>query len=167
MQTNQPPQNLLVAVLGHRKSGKSYTWNTLFGRTVKTGTKERRLYFNSTEYTSVYLVSGSSEERQAYVGDLIKVKNPRIVLCSIQYVAHAMKTFNYFVDRGYSMYVHWLNPGWDDQGGYHDEHQLGPKILSMHSMLGKRSGKVDAEARVGEMRHYIYDWAKGKDLVHG
>jgi ABC-type multidrug transport system ATPase subunit len=26
---------LLIAVMGHRDSGKSTTWNTLFGRTVK------------------------------------------------------------------------------------------------------------------------------------
>ncbi|WP_299466371.1 hypothetical protein [uncultured Microscilla sp.] len=167
MQTNQSPQNLLVAVLGNRNSGKSYTWNTLFESTVKTGKRERKLSFGKTEHTWVYLVSGSSEERQAYVGDLIKVKNPRIVLCSIQYVAHAMKTFNYFADRGYTMYVHWLNPGWDDQGGYRDEHQLGPQILSMHSMFGLRSGQEDPSARVDEMRAFIYGWAKDQGLTHG
>jgi GTPase Era involved in 16S rRNA processing len=35
--------NLVVAVLGHRNTGKSTTWNTLFGATVKTGKHERRL----------------------------------------------------------------------------------------------------------------------------
>ena len=55
---------LLVSVIGKRNSGKSSTWNSLFGRTVKTGTKLKRLYLNETEYVNVFLVSGSPEERE-------------------------------------------------------------------------------------------------------
>lgn len=56
--------NLLVGVLGHRNSGKSRTWNVLFGSTVKTGTLMRHLFLTETEYVEVFLVSGSPEERE-------------------------------------------------------------------------------------------------------
>jgi hypothetical protein len=59
--------NLCVAVLGHRNSGKSLTWNTLFGRRVSTGRRMRRLFLTPTQYVEVFLVSGSSEERHLYV----------------------------------------------------------------------------------------------------
>ena len=74
--------NLVVSVLGNRNSGKSYTWNKLFGREVRTGKKLKRLYFNENEYVLVFLISGSPEERHKYVGDLITAKQPEIVLCS-------------------------------------------------------------------------------------
>lgn len=71
---------LLVSVLGNRDSGESHTWNTLFDGTVRTGKDERRLYFNECEYVNVFLVSGSPEEREIYVGDIVTAQNPKIVL---------------------------------------------------------------------------------------
>ena len=68
--------HLVVTVLGHRNTGKTTTWNTLLAATVKTGKRERRLYLNSAQYVNVFLVSGSPEERDQYVGDIIKVKKP-------------------------------------------------------------------------------------------
>ena len=62
-------ENLLISVLGNRNSGKSYTWNTLFKQTVRTGTELRRLYLTDNEYVEVFLVSGSAEERKEYVWD--------------------------------------------------------------------------------------------------
>jgi len=50
-------ENLLVSVLGNINSGKSHTWNKLFGLTVRTGKKERRLYFNDCKYVKVFLQS--------------------------------------------------------------------------------------------------------------
>lgn len=86
-------EKLLVAVLGDRNSGKSHTRNTLFGATVRTGKDERRLYFNSCEYVNVFLVSGSPEERETYVGELITAEKPKIVLCSTQYRDIVKDTF--------------------------------------------------------------------------
>ena len=64
-------------MLGNRNSGKSHTWNTLFGKKVKSGNEERRLYLTKNEYVMVYLVSGSPEERKKYVGNVIKEKRGR------------------------------------------------------------------------------------------
>ena len=92
--------HLVVTVLGHRNTGKSTTWNTLFGATVKTGKYERRLYLNKAQYVNVFLVSGSPEEREEYVGDIITAKKPEIILCSTQYVTNVKTTYDYFFRNG-------------------------------------------------------------------
>jgi len=42
-EVSSTPERLLVGVLGNRKAGKSHTWNTLFGRTVRRGIRPHRL----------------------------------------------------------------------------------------------------------------------------
>ncbi len=157
---------LLVSVLGHRNSGKSFTWNTLFDATVRTGTTERRLYFNDVEYVIVFLVSGSPEEREKYVGEIITINNPSIVFCSVQYAEGAKDTFNYFIENEYRIYCQWLNPGHDDENSvYFDYLGLGSWILARQSLLGIRSGKDNAEPRVQEIKDFVYGWAKSKNLI--
>src|SRR6266699_2292504 len=97
---------LVISVLGNRNSGKSYTWNTLFRHTVRTGSRMRRLYLNPSEYIEVFLVSGSPEEKHTYVGKIVGRRNPHIILCSIQYLANATQTIDYFLENGYSLYTH-------------------------------------------------------------
>ena len=157
---------LLVAALGHRNSGKSHTWNTLFEATVRTGKDERRLYFNDCEYVKVFLVSGSPEERETYVGELILTNDPRVVLCSTQYRKGVKDTFRYFLEREYFIFVHWLNPGYADQESpYFDHLGLINWLFSKQSLVGIRSGKVEAKKRVKEIKQFIYGWAKARDLV--
>lgn len=159
-------EKLLVSVLGNRDSGKSHTWNTLFGSTVRTGKEERRLYFNDCEYVKVFLVSGSPEERETYVGDLVTVEQPSIVLCSTQYRESVKSTFNYFIENGYFLFVHWLNPGYSDlDTPYFDNLGLVNWLLSQQSLMGIRSGKLESNPRVGEMKEFIYGWAKVRNLV--
>lgn len=76
---------LFVAVMGNRNSGKSMTWNTLFGATVRTGKHARNLALYGGECCEVFLISGSPEERGEYVGDILEDNDCRIVLCSVQY----------------------------------------------------------------------------------
>src|SRR5258706_10298933 len=97
--------NLVVAVMGHRNSGKSTTWYELFGRTVRTGTELKKLYLTNTEYIEVFLVSGSPEERETYVGDIIGTLRPRIVLCSMQYRRDVTTTIDFFFRNKYSEFV--------------------------------------------------------------
>lgn len=157
---------LLVSVLGNQNSGKSHTWNTLFGSTVRTGKEERRLYFNDCEYVIVFLVSGSPEERETYVGDLVTAKEPRIVLCSTQYIESVKSTFSYFIENGYFIFVHWLNPGYSDlDTPYFDNLNLVSWLLSQQSLIGIRSGKLKSNPRVEEMKEFIYGWAKARNLV--
>lgn len=55
---------LFVAVIGERNAGKSTTWNTLFGRTVNTGKRARRLNVSTRDSVNVRLISRSDEEKQ-------------------------------------------------------------------------------------------------------
>jgi len=72
---------LFVAVLGHRRSGKSRTWNELFGRRVNTRAQSRMLELRPGECVEVFLISGSNEERGEYAGDVLDDQTARIVLC--------------------------------------------------------------------------------------
>jgi hypothetical protein len=61
-------KRLFVAVLGLPRSGKSTTWNQLFGRRVSTGALSRKLRLSASECVEVFLISGSNEERDTYAG---------------------------------------------------------------------------------------------------
>lgn len=157
---------LLVSVLGNRDSGKSHTWNTLFDGIVRTGKDERRLYFNECKYVNVFLVSGSPEEREIYVGDIVTAQNPKIVLCSAQYREDVTETFKYFLENSYFIFTHWLNPGYSDYDTlYFDYLGIFNWLLSQQSIVGIRSGKISAESRVREIKEYIYGWANARNLI--
>ena len=156
---------LLVGVLGNRNSGKSHTWNTLFGRTVKWGKSPRRLELRSEKCVETFLVSGSFEERGEYAGDILDNQNCRIVLCSMQYTEDVRGTLDYLVERGFFLYIHWLNPGYSDPGGCWDRLGLVNEILSVPSILSIRDGRNDPAARVQEMREFIFGWASYRDLL--
>jgi hypothetical protein len=65
-------ERLFVGVLGNRNSGKSTTWNTLFGVAVRTGQYPRTLILCGGECVEVFVISGSPEERRLYAADIIK-----------------------------------------------------------------------------------------------
>jgi len=156
---------LFVAVLGNRNSGKSTTWNKLFGRTVKTGKQPRSLELRPGEYVEVFLVSGSFEERSLYAGDVLEEQDCRIVLCSMQYTEEVAKTLNYVKEKGFALYVHWLNPGYSDQGESWDRLGLVNQILDAPAVLAIRSGKASPSTRVQEIREVIYGWAAYRGLI--
>ena len=156
---------LLVGVLGNRNSGKSHTWNTLFGRTVRRGKSPRRLELRSEECVETFLVSGSFEERGEYAGDILDNQSCRIVLCSMQYTKDVRSTLDYLVERGFFLYIHWLNPGYSDPGECRDRLGLVNEILSVPSILSIRDGRIDPAARVQEMREFIFGWASYRNLL--
>ena len=159
--------NLVIGLLGHRNSGKSTTWNELFGDRVRTGVNVRRLYLNVTEYIEVFLVSGSPEERETYVGNIIGEQIPRIILCSMQYVANVTTTIDFFVDNDYFLNIQWLNPGHHDQNdiAHSDYLGLANRILSLDAALSIRNGKENPRDRIREIRDYLYGWAASRNLL--
>lgn len=158
---------LLISVLGHSNSGKSTTWSSLFGRTVKTGKHHHRLFFNTNEFVEVFLVSGSPEERQKYIGDLITVKEPRIVLCSMQYREDVRQTYEYFVNRGYNTYCQWINPGYSDPNQLPQFDNLGVfnYLQGLNATVGIKNGKINPDNRVQEIREVLYGWAYYQNLI--
>jgi dephospho-CoA kinase len=159
---------LMIGVLGGIKSGKTHTWNLLFNKkSVKTGRRIRRLFFDEVSYIDVFLISRSAQKRKMDVQSIIRDEDPQIVLCSLQYAKKLSNTLKHFVDNGYMMYLHWLNPGFKEP---HDiplfyDSDLVDYILSVPSMLGVRNGKANAGGRVNEIRDFLYAWAKARGLI--
>jgi hypothetical protein len=158
---------LFVGVLGHRNSGKSRTWNELFGATVHTGKLPRMLELRPGECVEVFLISGSNEERNQYAGDVLGGQNARIVLCSMQYIDSVVDTIRYVEDQGFRIYVQWLNPGFSDPAQqYSDYLGIANRLLfNSKATLGVRSGKDDPASRVREIKEFIYGWAKFRNLI--
>jgi hypothetical protein len=156
---------LFVGVLGHQNAGKSYTWNTLFKETVKTGKRARMLKLRPGKCVEVFLISGSPEERNKYAGDVLKNQSARIILCSMQYVEHVADTLNYIFDEDFWVHVQWLNPGRKDPTEYPDYLGLGNRLMFSGATVAVRSGRDNASSRVGELREFIYGWASFRDLI--
>lgn len=157
---------LAVVVLGNRDAGKSTTWNRLFDvEEVRTGKHPRSLYLNGAHSVEVFIVSGSPEEKEREVGEMLPEPLPKIVLCSVQYREDAVDTFRYFRQNGYDLFVQWLNPGYRDGSRYDDEHDLREFLLKRGATLQQRNGTQDAGTRVKEIRQYILGWATYRDLV--
>lgn len=159
------PDRLFVGVLGHRNSGKSHTWNSLFGRVVRRGQYPHHLQLLPGKCVEAFLVSGSFEEREEYAGDVLKNQDCRIVLCSMQYVEQVHDTLEYATANDFHLYVQWLNPGYSDPGEVWDRLGLVNRVLSVSSHFSIRNGQNNATARVQEIREFIYGWAFYRDLI--
>ena len=156
---------LLIGLLGNRDSGKSHTWNELFGRTVRRGVYPRQLALFPGECVEVFLVSGSFEERREYAGDILSSQDCPIILCSLQYTEEVHRTLNYFADQDFHLYIQWLNPGYHDAEQMGDRLDIVKRILQQASTFALRDGQADASDRVREIREFIYGWAKSRDLI--
>jgi hypothetical protein len=159
---------LFVGVLGHRNSGKSRTWNDLFGATVHTGKLPRMLELRPDECVEVFLISGSNEERYQYAGDVLGGQNARIALCSMQYTDAVVDTIRYVEDEGFWIYVQWLKPGYNDLDQHHSDYLgIANRLLfNSEATLAVRSGKDDPPtSRVREIKEFIYGWAKFRNLI--
>lgn len=156
---------LFFGVMGHRDAGKSTTWNSLFGREVRTGKRPRSLELGGGECAEVFLISGSPEERHEYAGDRLADQECRIVLCSMQYIDTVRQTLAYVVGEGFDLHVQWLNPGHDDPGHVPDSLGLAPWLLHHGATLSIRDGKLTPGRRVGEIRQTIHGWARARGLT--
>ncbi|HBS87217.1 MAG: hypothetical protein A2W91_03280 [Bacteroidetes bacterium GWF2_38_335] len=160
-------ENLVIGLLGKVGAGKSHTWSALFGRNVKTGKNLRKLFLNENEYVEVFLINVAPRVRHKYVGEIITVEKPRIILCSIDYSPGVEKTVDYFIKSNYSIYVHWLNPGYNDAYDPQLFYTLGiiNHLLQNHAVVGIRNAKGSPDDRVTEIKNYIYGWAKSQGLL--
>jgi len=157
---------LFVGDLGHRNSGKSLTWNEIFGRTVRRGTYSRHLELRANECVEVFLISGSFEERQEYAGDILQNQSARIIIYSMQYVEHVSDTIDYVVDEGFDVFIQWLNPGYSDGGiVYFDRLGLVAQLIAKKATLAMRDASIPPGSRVQEIKEFIYGWASFRGLV--
>lgn len=156
---------LAIMVLGNENSGKSHTWNTLFGRRVRTGKNLRTLEFPDGKRLDLFLVSGSPEERQEYVGDIV-LKAPEILLISVQYCVAGWDTIQWLLDKDYDLYVQWLNPGFDDCCQAPDSLGMIPRILHSNGIFSIRNGQNIPVQRVNEIRDCLYGWAVHRNHLY-
>lgn len=184
---------LFVAVIGERDSGKSTTWNELFGAEVHTGRKPRpldlganqqtnvRLISGSNEEknrhlsevlaqkrTSVFLISGSSEEKRRYASKVLRSVDCRIVLCSVQYEDEAFdRTWEYVFQQQFCIFAQWLNPGHHGSENF-DRLGLVNRLLAQGAVVSirdGRDGRATLKSRVEEIRQFIDGWAAARDLI--
>jgi hypothetical protein len=156
---------LFVGVLGHRHSGKSWTWNSLFGKRVRTSNRPRTLELRRNECVQVFLISGSNEERRRYAGDVLRNQDARIILCSMQYVDRVSATIDYALEMDFWMNIQWLNPGYKDKSWYPDHLSICNRLFFNGATLTMRNGKINANRRVKEIRELIYGWAAVRGLI--
>ena len=83
----------------------------------------------------------------------------------MQYTKDVRSTLDYLVERGFFLYIHWLNPRYSDPGECRDRLGLVNEILSVPSILSIRDGRIDPAARVQEMREFIFGWASYRNLL--
>jgi hypothetical protein len=163
-------ERLFIAVIGSRNSGKSTTWNELFGRTVHTGKEPRLLKVGDEQHVEVFLISGSNEERRQYAADILENVDCRIILCSVQYAEAAFQsTWEYIFTERFAVYAQWLNPGF---GGSESWDRLGlvPILLAHGSIVSVRDGRNGSQRlsyRVEEIREYVHGWAAARKLLRG
>lgn len=157
----------MIGILGNAQSGKTHTWNLLFGHEVRTGKNLRRLYFNDSEYVDVFLINRSPGKRRMPPSRILRGQQPTIVLCSLQYRASLSGTLDHFRRNDYAMYLQWLNPGYSDKDDAPLFIDLGmiSRMLSQTSNIAVRNGKDDARGRVEEILDFIYGWAHRRELV--
>ena len=164
------PDRLFVAVIGSRKAGKSKTWNTLFGKTVRTGKEVRELILDDQGHcTDVFLISGSNEERKQYASEVLENVDCRIILCSVQYTEGSLEsTWSHVFDESFAIYAQWLNPGHDGEVHW-DRLGLMNVLLAHDAVVSIRDGTdgpLKLQYRVEEIRQYIHGWAAARGLVH-
>ncbi|MEK5175520.1 hypothetical protein NST63_20190 [Heyndrickxia sp. FSL W8-0496] len=158
---------LAIIVLGNRNAGKSETWKRLFNQVnIRTSSKKRKLYLNKIEYVDVFLINGSPEERGLEVDEIIKVETD-ILLCSVQYNKHGLKTIKKLYNCGFQIYIQWLNPGFADRNEYNDylyilEELKALKNLETHKRSGKKEEVIN---RVSDIHSYIYNMAQKNNLL--
>lgn len=160
-------RNLVIGLLGKVGAGKSFIWSKLFGREVKTGKHLRKLFFNETEYVEVFLVNVPAVQRNKFIGEIITVEKPEIILCSMDYSSGVKKTVDYFNEKDYSMVVYWLNPGYKEDYDPQLFYTLGiiNQLIGNGALVGRRNGKKETEILIHEILNYLYGWAKYNGLI--
>ncbi len=155
-------RKLLIGVLGNYRSGKSTTWHTLFNREVRTGKHIRHIIIYNDKIP-VFLINGAALERRVELKYILPDKTPDIVLCSFLYHKNVKNNFNYFLDKGYDMYIQWLNPGYSDKNDKVLFYNVGiiNYLMSFGVTVSVKNGKINCNTRVKEIKNYLYAWYFG------
>jgi hypothetical protein len=154
-------RKLLIGVLGNLGSGKTTTWNHFFGKNVHTGKNIRYINIDDVKIP-VFLINGAPLERKTNLEYILPDKDPTIVLSSFLYHKDVKKNFDYFIKKGYDIYILWLNPGFSDANEKVLFYNAGiiNYLLSNEATVSVKNGKKLPELRVNDIKNYLYAWYK-------
>lgn len=155
---------LAVIVLGNRDSGKSYTWNSLFNRKVRSGYKWLNIF--DEHCIELFLISGSPQERGKTIEEILKGDKPDILLSSIQYCFESFNSFDYLINSDYKIYCYWLNPGYEDKCDLKfDNHGVINFLLSKNATITITDANSLVQPRIEEIKRVILSWALSKGMI--
>jgi len=159
-------KKLLIGILGNNQSGKSYTWSSLFNRTVRTGKHIRKLEIIDKSIP-LFLINGAPLSRKVDLKEILPETDPQIVLCSFLYHKNVKSNFQFFIDKGYDIYIQWLNPGYNDTNDKVLFYNGGiiNYLMSCGAVISVKNGKSDPLARVTDIKNFIYAWSIDKNLI--
>ncbi|MDD2386323.1 MAG: hypothetical protein PHP52_06020 [Bacteroidales bacterium] len=152
-------KKLLVGVLGNLGAGKTTTWKTLFQKNVHTGKHVRFVVIHDVKIP-VFLINRAPLERKTELEYILPNEDPQIVLSSFLYHKDVKKNFDFFIAKGYELYIIWLNPGYYDANEKDLFYNAGiiNYLLSHEACVSVKSSKKTPESRVNEIKNYIYSW---------
>ena len=84
------------------------------------------------------------------------------MFCSLQYKREATETIDFFLSRGYQLYVQWLNPGHADPEASPDALGLVPYLLHAGATVTVRDGTDSPKGRVREIEDFVFGWVSGR-----
>lgn len=171
-------KKLVVIALGNRNAGKSNTWYELFGRVIRSGWK--KLHIDGEEIKS-FVKNSSFEETGEEIDEDVFVRNASfdeygddvedyfgndhlysMIFCSVQYTEKGLKTISYFKDKGYFIYIQWINPGYHDRNDVVLEDHLGfANSFKNHGEFHIASGKEKVK-RVRAVKEFLVKWLSKK-----
>lgn len=154
-------RKLLIGVLGNLGAGKTTTWNEFFGRNVHTGKNIRYINIHD-EKIPVFLINGAPLERRTNLEYILPDKDPQIVLSSFLYHKDVKNNFKFFIDKGYELYIIWLNPGFSDPNDKVLFYNAGiiNYLLSSSATVSVKNGKKSPFLRSNDIKNYLYAWYK-------
>ncbi len=154
-------RKLLIGVLGNLGAGKTTTWNEFFGRNVHTGKNIRYINIHD-EKIPVFLINGAPLERKTNLEFILPDEDPTIVLSSFLYHKDVKKNFDFFIKKGYELYILWLNPGFSDPNDKVLFYNAGiiNYLLSKEATVSVKNGKQIPILRVNDVKNFIYSWYK-------
>lgn len=174
----QTEKRFAAIVLGASNSGKSHTWQNLFGHKVYSNpVSPLELDLGDGEVVDVVLRNSSCEESDERIEDRLpeddegNVLWPSILLLAVQYPRRERavdrikptETLKTLLDNGYELYVQWLNPGYDQQR-YTDDKEIVAWLRQREVTVDDLDSGMVRE-RTDKMRDIIRDWAKANGLA--
>lgn len=171
-------QKLFVAVIGEQRSGKSVTWEALFGKRVQKGKKT--LVLNEYLQTSVFVFVSSPQEnywtKEKFQTEFNRTnQQSRIILCSLQShptgnminrrVVTKEEVLDTAKDNGYDIFIYWLNPGFRTGLDRHQniEHEI-MNLTERKAVIGfkKFDARNQPSIRAEYIRKMILGWIQSR-----